>query len=132
MESLSRVKGKKKGTIIVGLVWALWHMPVVYVVATLSGYSGNIALLMLVQAGAVFLFSVPFAYSYFMSRSIVGPMIMHLVWNIYNPIILGDVYTNTSGVMVGNAVIINGEALAGILLGVPFFVWFLVINKNQD
>lgn len=128
LRDLAEKKNKIIATIIVGIVWALWHAPVVYGLAIHNNYNSPM-LLTIVQMMAVFIFSMPFAYSYFISESIVPPMIFHFVWNVLNPIVLGNVYRNISGIMEGNILLINGEAIAGVLLGTLFFIWF--IKKYQ-
>jgi membrane protease YdiL (CAAX protease family) len=75
------------------------------------------ARLCLIQMSAVFVFSFPFAYSYFRGGSIIPPMIFHFLWNIYNPAVLGDIYRNEPGIMNGPIWVINGEGLWSILLG---------------
>jgi len=54
-------------------------------------------------------------------------MLFHFVWNFYNPIVLGNIYQNQPGILEGNMVFINGEGLAGIILGLFFIIWY--INK---
>lgn len=124
LQTLSDAKGRIFAAIIVGIVWALWHAPFIYGLACYAEMEYPL-LLMLIQMGAVFIFSFPFAYSYFLSKNIIPPMLFHLIWNIINPIVLGNVYRNTQGIMEGNLLWINGEGLAGIILGLPFFIWYL-------
>lgn len=125
LKDLADNKNKIFATIIVGVVWALWHAPVVYGLAVHYNYSSPM-LLTIVQMMAVFIFSMPFAYSYFLSGSIIPPMIFHFVWNVLNPLVLGNIYRNTEGIMEGNLLLINGEAIAGVLLGTLFLIWFIM------
>ncbi len=115
--------GPCQATVVTGLVWALWHLPLVYVLATLSGVEHPLWL-MLIQGLAVFLFSFVFAHAYLLAYSIWPPVLLHYIWNVYNPIVLGNIYQNEPGIMVGNMLWINGEAFAGIVVGLPFMVWF--------
>ena len=128
LANLAEVKGKIFAANIVGIIWALWHAPFIYGLAR-SAEMEYPVLLMLIQMGAVFIFSIPFAYSYFLSRNIVSPMLFHMLWNIFNPIVLGNFYRNSQGIMEGNLLWINGEGLAGTILGLPFFIWYLTKNK---
>ncbi|NOX89815.1 MAG: CPBP family intramembrane metalloprotease [Calditrichaeota bacterium] len=130
LKALAEAKGKIFAAIVVGVVWALWHAPIVYGLAKFT-HMKNPLLLTVVQVGAVFVFSMPFAYSYFLSKNIFPPMLFHFIWNLYNPIVLGNIYRNQPGIMVGNMVYINGEGLAGIILGLPFLVWFIIRTKNK-
>jgi len=95
---------------------ALWHAPIVFLLARYCRLD-NPWRLMLVQSIAVLVASIPFAHAYFLSRSIVPPMLFHFTWNIINPAVLGDIYQNQAGIVVGNMLCINGEALAGIIAG---------------
>lgn len=128
LKKLATVKGKIYSAIIVGIVWALWHGPIVYGLAIHTNME-NPLLLSLIQMGAVFVFSIPFAYSYFLTNNILPPMIFHFVWNFYNPMVLGNIYRNQSGIIEGNMLYINGEGLAGIVLGLAFIIWY--INKYK-
>ncbi|GBD94992.1 CAAX amino terminal protease self- immunity [bacterium BMS3Abin05] len=130
LKALAEAKGKVYGAIGVGVVWAVWHAPIVYGLAKFT-HMKNPLLLTVVQVGAVFVFSMPFAYSYFLSKSIIPPMLFHFIWNLYNPIVLGNIYRNHPGIMIGNIIYINGEGLAGIILGLPFLIWFIAQNKNK-
>ncbi len=109
----------------------LWHAPIVFFLARFSRLD-NPWRLMLVQSTSVLVASTPFAHAYFLSRSIVPPMLFHFTWNIINPAVLGDIYQNQAGIVVGNMLYINGEALAGIIAGLPFVVWFMFREKQKN
>jgi hypothetical protein len=47
---------------------------------------------------------------------------MHWFWNIYNPTVLGSIYTNTPGKYTGQQWLINGEGLTGCLVMLPVAV----------
>ena len=130
LKELAEAKGKVFGSIVVGVVWALWHVPFIYGLANFTNMV-NPLLLTVIQAGAVFIFSMPFAYSYFLTENIIPPMLFHFMWNFYNPIVLGDIYQNQPGIMTGNMIYINGEGLAGIILGSIFLIWFIIHNKRN-
>jgi uncharacterized protein len=123
LKELNAYKGKIFSAIIVGIVWALWHGPAIY---GLTNYYNmdNPILISFIQMGAVFVFSIPFAYSYFLSGNIFPPMLFHFIWNYYNPIVLGNIYQNNPGIIEGNLMLINGEGLAGIILGSLFVLWY--------
>jgi membrane protease YdiL (CAAX protease family) len=65
LKNLADAKGKIFAAVITGVVWAAWHGPVVYELATYTKME-NPVLVMIIQMGAVFVFSFPFAYSYFL------------------------------------------------------------------
>lgn len=131
LKELATVKGKIYSAIVVGVIWALWHGPAVYGLANHTNME-NPLLVSVIQMGAVFVFSLPFAYSYFLTNNILPPMIFHFVWNFYNPIVLGNIYQNQSGIIEGNIIYINGEGLAGIIFGAIFIIWYLNKFKKRE
>ncbi|MBB3696856.1 CPBP family intramembrane metalloprotease [Flammeovirga yaeyamensis] len=124
LPNLAESLGKVKAMIIVGIVWALWHAPIVYMLAKVTNFEHPLGV-MILQMGAVFVFSFPFAYAWFESKNVLPPMIFHYVWNFYNPIILGNIYMHNPGIVDGNVMLINGEGLAGLLLGLLFVGWYV-------
>ncbi|CAF1297562.1 unnamed protein product [Rotaria sp. Silwood1] len=50
----------------------------------------------------------------------IPPTMIHFIWNQINPRLLGSIYTNTSGWMIGQQWKINGVGLMGC------FVYFIV------
>lgn len=130
LQTLSNTKGKNFATVATGIIWGLWHAPIILILGCIHQIEYPF-ILMLLQLAAVFVFSFPFAYTYFKSNSIIPPMLFHYVWNRYNPILLGSVYYNQQGIFEGSIPFINGEGLAGVLLGIPFVLWYLKRNKDQ-
>ncbi len=126
---LSSFWGPITGTAAVGLVWAIWHGPLVFGLAGIFETDVSPLILCLVQMTAVFMFSFPFAYCYFKSGSIFPPVVFHYMWNWLNPAILGNIYRNKPGIIAGDILTINGEGVAGVLLGSLFVLWFL---KNHS
>ncbi|RZT95741.1 CAAX prenyl protease-like protein [Ancylomarina subtilis] len=131
LKELATAKGKIYSAIVVGIVWALWHGPVVFGLANQTNME-NPLLISVIQMGAVFVFSLPFAYSYFLTNNILPPMIFHFVWNFYNPMILGNIYQNQPGIIEGNMIYINGEGLAGIIFGSIFIIWYINTFKKSS
>lgn len=131
LKNLAEAKGKIAASLVVGAVWALWHGPLLYGLAY-NTHMENPLLVMLIQMGAVFVFSIPFTYSYFLTNNIVAPMLFHFTWNFYNPLILGNIYRNQPGIIDGNLMLINGEGLGGLLLGLLFMIWFLKQFKKEE
>lgn len=130
LEEFSKNKGKIKSTIIVGCVWAAFHFPVVYGLANYYGIE-NPFMFCTVQMLAVFILSFPFAHVYYISRNIIAPIILHFTWNLLNPILFGNVYLNNPGIFKGDLILINGEGIAGIILGSVFVIWFLYHYKKK-
>ena len=65
-------------------------------------------------------FFVSICIFFFLSGSIIPPMILHYVWNWFNPLVLGNIYRNTPEIANGNILLINGEGLLGAILGTCF------------
>ncbi len=129
LKEIANKKNKITAAFIVGIVWALWHAPIVYGLAVYHQMDYPF-LIMLAQMCVVFVFSIPFAYSFFLTKNIIPAMIFHFVWNFYNPIILGNIYQNYLGIMEGRLLLINGEGLMGLILGLIAMVWFIRIFKR--
>ncbi|MEA5389265.1 hypothetical protein VB779_21135 [Haloarculaceae archaeon H-GB11] len=84
-----------------------------------------------VQASAVFVVSFPFAYAYYLTDGSVLPVaILHLIWNILNPWILGDIYGNVQGLVAGQIFVVNGEGVLGVVLGLVAAGGFVLIFKR--
>ncbi|MFC1522948.1 lysostaphin resistance A-like protein [Elusimicrobiota bacterium] len=124
LPEITRSRGPLIATVIVGIVWALWHGPLVFGLSKLMRvrHPWHVCL---VQMGSVFMLSFPFAYMYYMTQSIIAPMIFHYMWNRYNLRVLGNIYHNKPGIIEGNVLLINGEGALGMLLGLGFMLWFV-------
>lgn len=123
LPSLAARVGRLQAIVLVGVVWAVWHAPFVFLLALSLGTADPLALC-LVQMAAAFTLSFPFAHAYFESERVLPPMIMHWVWNWVNPMILGNIYRNQPGWMDGDLLIINGEGVMGATLGLAAAAWF--------
>lgn len=129
----SELYGPIRAVTIVGLLWALWHGPLVYGLALQMKTSDMPLVLTLVLMAVVFLFSFPFSYVYILSRSVIPAMTLHYVWNWMNPVVLGNIYRNTPGLAKGNILLINGEGVFGILFGLAFSAWFIFkFRRNKQ
>lgn len=126
----SEMWGPIIATAVVGIIWAVWHGPLVYGLTSKLG-TGHPLLLTVLQMLAVFVLSFPFAYAYFKSGSILPPVIIHFLWNWLNPALLGNVYRNQPGVVNGNLLVINGETAAGVVLGLFFVGWFVLKGMSS-
>ncbi len=131
LEELLKSHTINRSALIAGLVWALFHFPIVFGLANHFQIQ-NPLVFCLIQMTAVFILSFPFAYSYLLSRSIIGPMLMHFLWNLLNPVLFGNLYSNRPGMFKGNLIVTNGEGIAGILLGLIFMFWFLTRGSNKN
>lgn len=124
--------GPVAATALVGVVWALYHFPALYFGAQTTGL-GDPLIVALIQMGAVFAVATfPISYSYFLSDgSVIPPVLLHLTWNILNPWVLGNVYTNVEGFVAGQVILISGEGLLGLVVGVVALVGVAVLMHRQ-
>ncbi|HET7323581.1 MAG TPA: type II CAAX endopeptidase family protein [Halococcus sp.] len=130
LPALTERWGRLGATAAVGVVWALFHSAFLFRAAAVTGV-GNPLVVTVIQALAVFTFSFPVAYCYFLSNSSVVPVvILHFVWNVLNPWILGDIYANARGVIAGEVLLITGEGVLGVLLGLVALGGFAVLFKR--
>lgn len=130
LPELSKDYGKIKATVIVGIVWALFHIPVIFLSAKASGMSEPL-IVCLVQAVVVFVFSFSYSYCYYLSENLIPILLMHSIWNELNTLVLGNVSSNSQGILHGNLLYINGEEVLGLVLGLPLVFWFIVKFRKE-
>ena len=122
--------GRVRATAAVGVVWALFHSVFLYRAGVAIGVE-NPLLITAVQAVAVFTISFPFSYAYYLTDGSVFPvMILHLIWNILNPWILGDIYGNVGGLIVGQIFVVNGEGVVGAVMGLVALGGFVIVFRR--
>ncbi|MFC5368925.1 CPBP family intramembrane glutamic endopeptidase [Salinirubrum litoreum] len=132
LPELSDRIGPVAATASVGVVWALYHFPALYFGAQATGL-GDPLTVAAIQMGAVFTVAAfPASYSYFLSNgSVLPPVALHLTWNLLNPLVLGNVYTNVEGFVAGQVILISGEGLLGIAVGVvPLVVVAVLVHRR--
>lgn len=91
-------------------VWASFHIPIIFSTTQRGHPVLNTVFLLSIAVAAV-----PFAALYRWGRSVWPCAVLHFSWNVWNPILLGDVYTGHPGLFGGQARIFNGEALFGLI-----------------
>jgi uncharacterized protein len=123
LPSLTKSYGKRKAVIITGLVWSLYHIPAVYLLAKLTGI-GNPLLVCAIQAGVVFVSNFAFSYCYYLSGNIIPVILYHSIWNALNTAVLGDIYNGKQGIVNGNILLINGEGVLGFILATITVLYF--------
>lgn len=83
--------GKRKGVLILGVLWGLWHMPLDFMY-----YTRDSGLQMLVNQIFVCIgFSIFFAYAYMKTENMWVPITMHFINNNLIPVITGNLSTDT-------------------------------------
>ncbi|WML56283.1 type II CAAX endopeptidase family protein [Neobacillus sp. PS2-9] len=131
LPSLAEKYSNIKATFITGVVWATFHMPVVYLLAKVQ-HVPNPALVTLVQAGTAFTISFSFAYIFFKTRSLIPVILLHASWNLFNPYVLGNIYTNETGILKGNLFIQNGEGVMGLIVLLIACIFFRYRIKQLE
>jgi hypothetical protein len=101
-------------------VWAAFHLPVIFSDAQKGHPVLNAVFLLSIAAAAV-----PFAALYRWGRSVWPCAVLHLSWNLWNPLLLGNVYSGRPGLFGGQMRIFNGEALFGLLFNGLLAGWLL-------
>jgi membrane protease YdiL (CAAX protease family) len=131
LPALTEKWGRVGATAAVGVVWALFHSAFLYRAAAVTGV-GDPFTVAVVQAVAVFAVSFPFAYCYFLSNGSVLPVaILHLVWNILNPWVLGSIYANEQGFVAGEVLLLTGEGILGAVFGLVMIAVFIVLFRRE-
>jgi membrane protease YdiL (CAAX protease family) len=101
-------------------VWASFHLPVIFSSAQKGHPVQNAVFLLSIAAAAV-----PFAALYLWGRSVWPCAVLHLSWNLWNPLVLGNVYTGHAGLFGGQVRTFNGEALFGLIFNSILALWLI-------
>lgn len=139
LPELIKRKSIIKSIVILGIVWALYHFPVlVFLNIDKLGAMESLKIA-LIQSGAAFVFSFGFAKCYLISNGLYPVVIMHTFWNMLNPLMLGSIYDGSPGLLLSEAPveIINGEGVLGIVFGGIFAIYMIIMairkkNKNVE
>lgn len=109
--------------LISGLVWGLYHLPIMILQKTKkpSMDSKFVLCQFLAMVTSSFLYGYLAMWSGF---SMWAPSLMHFTWNQINPLVLGSIYTNQNGKIEGAQWLINGEGLLGSLVTIPIIFMF--------
>jgi len=102
--------GKIKAAALSSAVWALFHLVIAFKPPAGSlGWIWSVSFLL-----NVFFAGFVFAWIYQRSGSIWPVYLAHVTWNFINPLLLGNVYSDTpSRFFDGSVQIVNGEGLLG-------------------
>jgi membrane protease YdiL (CAAX protease family) len=112
--------GLQKANYLVGMIWALYHFPYLFMMNLKNGILLAVGFTLL-QLLTIFMFNFGFTYLYTLSKNVILASIMHMLWNNVNVQILGDTYRDVkNSVILGNLKIINGECLFGLLFTAIF------------
>lgn len=132
LPELTKFKGKTAASVIVGFIWGIYHFPAIYLLSQNAGMQNP---LLVASIQGLYVFTVSFAYAfcqYNSNGSILPVILMHSVWNTFNPVLLGSIYFNTAGIVKGDLLLINGEGVIGLIIGLLAAVWFIIRIKKDD
>ena len=112
---------------ISGIVWGLYHVPVMILLCTHPKFKVQHPIrTIVVQCLSCWISAFVFGWIAIQAEYSFLPATMeHFIWNRINPLVLGSIYTNTPGWMLGEQWKINGEGLIGCI--VYFFLTLLVV-----
>ena len=100
LPALAARYGQLRATIIVGLIWAMYHLPADILV---NKGSANPWLACLVQVASVFIMAFPLSYCYFQTKgSIAGVILFRAIWDIAHILVLGSENSEARTVLAGN------------------------------
>ncbi len=118
--------GEVKGTLVLGLIWAFWHLPPL--IAGLNYPGVHPVLAIAVFCFTVILLSFPFTWLHLSAGgSVLLAAILHASFNTFV-----DSYTSVSYIPEGNVLLTNGVGLVsgGMLLIMVLLVYF-VFKRNR-
>lgn len=131
---LCKTSSKVKASTIVGIVWALYHVPVMILLNISKVGLVKASMLALIQGAAAFIFSYAFSYCYFISNRLYPAIVMHGFWNILNPFVLGSIYEGEIGKVLtkGEIFMTNGEGIFGIIFGGVGAIIFVAFMRRKE
>ncbi|CAD5117119.1 DgyrCDS5928 [Dimorphilus gyrociliatus] len=115
--------GRFEALLISGLVWGCYHIPIM-VLLTARFRTSKPYLTILFQFLSCNVNGLTLGWIAIQSNySIWAPALLHFLWNVLNPPILGDVYRNRIGFIQGEVWKVNGEGLAGCMVGIVSYIF---------
>lgn len=125
-------------TLIVGLVWFTYHLPYFSILAVQYNIiAPDKVIFTIIGALGVFLgANWAMTWAYLKTRSIWPALMLHYSWNLIAPILTGNIYDGSLGLLnpsISNLWLMNGEGLIGgsfhFLVGLVFL--FLIIRDRD-
>ncbi|CAF1405660.1 unnamed protein product [Rotaria sp. Silwood1] len=107
---------------ISGIVWGLYHLPIMILLCFQPQSKVKYPIrTIIVQCMSCWISAFFYGWIAIQCKySMIPPTMIHFIWNQINPRLLGSIYTNTPGWMIGQQWKINGEGLIGC------FVYFIL------
>lgn len=113
----------KKANIIMGAIWMLYRLPALIILNLHHGMTKAIPYVLL-QSAAIFALNYAFTYLYTLSKNVILPSIMYILWSNLNIAVLGYPFRSTSyGFIIGRVQLINAECLLGLIFLTVFAIY---------
>jgi membrane protease YdiL (CAAX protease family) len=121
------------GILLVGLIWTIYHVPFFTFLSPQTLALNEMFFSLLGSFGVFFGATLAMAWAYLKTHNLWPALSLHYLWNIINPQITGNIYSNTQGFIEGTLWLNNGEGLIGgffhLIVGFSFL--YLII-KDKD
>ena len=121
-------------SLIVGLVWFLYHIPYFTILAPVE--NDKIIYLLLGSAGVFFGANWAMMWAYLKTKNLWPALSLHFIWNLMAPVLTGNVYSKSLGWLnpnLDNIWLVNGEGLIGgfyhFIIGLVFLY---LILRDKD
>lgn len=132
LPALQKRHQKIKATILVGVVWALYQIPPIYLAANQFG-SHNALTSSLVQSALTLTISFPLSYCYFLTKgSIIPIMLYRAVFSVTSSLVLGTGAEASRSILVGNYNLFNGNIPLELILNAIAVLWFIKKFKQNS
>jgi len=127
--------GRLKAAILSSAVWSLFHLMFAF-----SPPEGGILGIKWLWGASflvnIFCAGIVFAWLYLRTKNIWSVYVAHVTWNVFNPMILGNVYSKqASPLFKTDLQIVNGEGLLGCLVNMLFagiVIWYFTKKSQKD
>jgi membrane protease YdiL (CAAX protease family) len=121
------------GILLVGLVWTIYHIPFFTFLSPQILQINEMFFSLLGSFGVFFGATLAMAWAYLKTHNLWPALSLHYLWNIINPQITGNIYSNTQGLFEGTLWLNNGEGLIGgfyhIIIGI-IFLYLIIRDKD--
>lgn len=117
--------GLRKGVLILGVIWGLWHLPLDFFYYTTPDMGVIYVASQIVTCVFIGIF---LAYGYMKTRNIWVAVVVHYMNNNLIPMFVGNYSTD---VLQGQT-IAWGDVMASLLLNLVIFGWFIFLKPFRE
>ena len=101
------------GIFFVSLVWTIYHIPFFTFLSPQTLDLSEMLFSLFGSFGVFFGATFAMTWAYLRTHNLWPALSLHYLWNIINPQITGNIYSNTQGLLEGTLWLNNGEGLIG-------------------